>query len=303
VTGENNSDSVKKEIADLTRIGNELLDLLEDNAVSSEREYQKKRNMFIAEYNKWYARCLPIIRSMIPDGAIRFESLHHTTKRSGTNEYTYTIQDYIHGIYFKDKPKSYTDSIALKRLKEQNIILQNALPRTNDFSFEMEKFVKINPIRSQPSYSISKQEKFVDIDFPDEHYNSIRTEINSSFKRGFTISAYLLSRELIRNLLLDMLRKRFPPTSAENVSLYYDLQNNSHKEIRALSGVIKERKDDFDINPEALDHLIEMIEIMEPKTKPASHSFLTIPTRENIEKYRIEEIAKLLLEMIEFMAK
>lgn len=301
MSGQNNIDISKDEISDLIRIGNVLLDLLEDNSEVDEKGYQKKRNMFIGEYNKWYSRCLPIIRSMVPDKAIRFESLYHTNNRSGTNEYTYTVQDYIQGIYFKDKPKSYTDNITTKRVREQNSILKAALPRITDFSFDMERFVKINPIRSQPSHSLTRQDKLIDHDFYDEHYNSMRTEINSNFKRGFTMSAFVLSRELIRNLLLDMIRIQFPPRSEENVSIYYNINNNCHKELRTLALTIRERKDDLDLNPEAIEHLVEMICTMEPETKPGSHSFLTIPTQENLLAYRIEEIVDLLTDMIDFM--
>ncbi|MEZ5333827.1 MAG: hypothetical protein R2741_00565 [Methanolobus sp.] len=167
----------------------------------------------------------------------------------------------------------------------------------------MEKFAKINPISSQSSASIVKQDHLVDVEFFEDHYNSIKTEINISFKRGNTISAFMLSRELIRNLLLDLIRIRFPPASAENVNLYYDLKNNTHREVRVLTGVIRRQKDDFDLNPEALDHLANMIDVMEPKTRPGSHSFFTVITRENLEHYRINEIAELLVEMIEFTKK
>ncbi|WP_340818676.1 hypothetical protein [Methanolobus sp. WCC4] len=303
MTGQNDNNVPRNELTHLIRSGNEILGLLEDDSTANEHEYQKKRNMFISDYNKWYSRCLPIVRTMMPDRSVRFESLHHTTRRSGTNEYTYTIQDYIHGVYFNGRPKSYTDSIAAKRVREQISILKDAVPRTGDFSFEMEKFVKINPIHRQPSNAISKHAKLVDAEFNDEHYVLMKNEINSTFKRGSLFAAFVLSRELIRNLLLDMIRLRFPPSLPEYLYLYYDMQNNCHKEIRALIGVIDEKKDDFDLNPDALEHLIEMIDVFEPKTRPSSHSFLTVPTREHLEEYKIEEIVDLLIDIIDFMKK
>lgn len=303
MTAQKNSDTLENEIKRLIRVGNEILGLLEDDSTADKHEYQKKRNMFISDYNKWYNRCLPVIRSTMQDRAVRFESLHHTNKRSGMNEYTYTIQDYIQGVYFKDKTKSYTDNIASKRVKEQLSILKEAIQRTGDFSFEMEKFVKINPINVQPSNAISKYDKLLDTDLHDEHYTSMKNEINSTFRHGSLIAAFTLSRELIRNLLLDMIRLRFPPSSPEYLYLYYDMQNYCHKETRVLLGVIEEKKDDFDLNPEALDSLIDMVDRLEPKTRPSSHSFLTIPVRDNMEEYRIEEIVELLIDIIDLMKK
>ncbi|WP_094228905.1 hypothetical protein [Methanolobus psychrotolerans] len=302
MTGDKTSEISRKEIADLARTGNELMELME-KVPTSDHEYQKNRNMFLAEYNRWYTRCLPIIRGMLPDKALRFESLYHTNKRSGTNEYTYTIQDYIQGVYFKDKPKSYTDNITAKRLKEQNSILQTALPRVSSFSFEMEKFVKINPIHGQPSSSISNQDKLIDIDFSDGHYNSIKAEINSSYKRGFFMASFLLSKELIRNLLIDLIRTEFPPTSDERISYYYDLKNSTYKEAGQLLKVLTEKKEEFDINPDAIERIIKMIVVIEPKMKPDSHSFKLISTREEMDMFEIEEIVGLINDIIEFMKK
>ena len=303
MTGKNPRGTSKQEIADLVRIADEMLELLEYKIASNNHEYQKNRNTFIAEYTKWYTRCLPIIRSILPDKAPRYESLYHTNKRSGTNEYTYTIQDYIQGVYFKDKPKSYTDNIMCKRLKEQRSILKTASPRINDFSFEFEKFVKINPIYGQPSSSISKYERFMDISFSDEHYNSIKAEINSCYKRGFFVATFLLSKELIRNLLIDIIRINFQPISDEQISLYYDFQNETHKEMWQLLGTLVQKKEEININSEVIENLIEMFAAMDQKIKLGSHSFKSISTREDIDKYRLDEIVELLNDIVEFMSK
>ncbi|WP_406671357.1 hypothetical protein V7O67_07430 [Methanolobus sp. ZRKC4] len=303
MTGQNPSGTSKQEIADLIRIADEMLEILEYKIATNNHEYQKNRNTFIAEYTKWYTRCLPIIRSILPDKAPRYESLYHTNKRSGTNEYTYTIQDYIQGVYFKDKPKSYTDNITCKRLKEQRSILKTAPPRINDFSFEIEKFVKINPIYGQTSSSISKHERFMDIRFSDDHYNSIKAEINSCYKRGFFVATFLLSKELIRNLLIDIIKINFHPISDEQISLYYDFQNNTHKEMWQLLGTLIEKKEEIDINSEAIENLIEMLEAMDQKMRPGSHSFKSISTREDIDNYRLDELVELLNDIVEFMSK
>lgn len=303
MTGQKPRKTSKQEIADLIRIADGMLELLKYKIVSNDHEYQKNRNTFIAEYTKWYTQCLPIVRSILPDKAPRYESLYHTNKRSGTNEYTYTIQDYIQGVYFKDKPKSYTDNITCKRLKEQISILKTATPRINDFSFEIKKFVKINPIYGQDSSSISKHERFMDIRFSDEHYNSIKAEINSCYKRGFFVATFLLSKELIRNLLIDIIKINFHPISDEQISLYYDLQNKTHKEMWQLLGTLIKKKEEIDINSEAIENLIEMLTAMDQKIKPGSHSFKSISTREDIDNYRLDELVELLNDIVEFMSK
>ncbi len=291
----------RKELSELIRIGDDLLNIVEKMTMSDDDEYQKKRNIFIAEYGKWYRQCLPLIKSLIPDKTSRFESLHHTDKRSGTNEYTYTIQDFIHGRYFENRPKSYTDEITAKKLREQKSILEMAMPRMDDFSFDMERFVKINPIRAEPSSSISKQKKLLNTDFTDEHYNRIKAEINSTYKNGFLLASILLSKELIRNLLIDMIRKRFPPTSDEHIDLFFDFNIQAFKSTEELIEVVKVNKNRFDLNPEAIEHLVKSIQAMEPKLKPDSHTFRSISTQKDIIEMEIKEIVNLLNDINEFM--
>lgn len=299
----NPNDISRKDISELVSKGEKLLELLEEMPANNEHEYQKNRNIFTSEYVKWYAKCLPLIRSMVPDKATRFESLYHTNKRTGMNEYTYTVQDYIHGIYFKDRPKSYTDSIITKRLKEQMSILETSVARSSDFTFEMESFVKINPINRVDSSSIVKQNKLVDIDFFDDHYNSIRTEINSCYKQGFYMASLELSKRLINSLLVDLIRSNFPLAGEGHRSLYYDYLKEDFRDTDELLKALSDKKQDFNINPEAIDYLIELIGPMEPKKKPESHSFGAIPKRENIQALKIEETMELIIEIIDFIKK
>ncbi len=300
---EKSSEISRAEIHELIATADRLLELLEEMVTGSEREYPKKRNIFITGYNKWYTHTLPVIRDMVPDRAGRFGSLYYTSKRSGTNEYTYTIQDYIHGIYFKDKPKSYTDGIVIKRLREQRSILQTAVARVSDFSFDMERFVKINPIHRESASSISKQEKLIDIDFTDEHYSSIKAEINQSFKRGAYMATFLLSKELIRNLLIDILRTSYPPTCDENIAVYYNLTNGSFNNLRSLLTTLKDIKDEIDIKKGSIDQIIEIIETFEPEHDPYFHSFIGIPTRSETEIYRIGETVEILNNIVHTMKK
>ena len=301
--GQNPIDMSRKDISELLNTGEKLLELLEEMSVNNEHEYQKNRNIFTSEFVKWYNKCLPLIRSMVPDKATRFESLYHTNKRSGMNEYTYTVQDYIHGIYFKDKPKSYTDAIVSKRIKEQISILQASIARVSDFTFDMESFVKINPINRVDSSSITKQNKLINIDFFDEHYNSIRTEINTCFKQGFYMASLELSKILIHNLLVDLIRSNFPLAGEGHRSLYYDYLKEDFRDTGELLKALSEKKHDFNINPEAIDYLIKLVSPMEPKKKPESHSFGAIPKREDVQALRIEETMELIIEIIDFIKK
>lgn len=124
----------KQEVHELLNKGNELLDILEQNSVWNSLDYIKNRSRFVSGYTKWYKRSLCVIRDLSPDRYDKFKSIFSTNKRSGVNEYTYTIQDYIHGIYLENGPKNHTDEVTSRKLKEQIEILSYASSRINEFS-------------------------------------------------------------------------------------------------------------------------------------------------------------------------
>lgn len=286
----------KQEVHELLNKGNELLDILEQNSVWNSLDYIKNRSRFVSGYTKWYKQSLCVIRNLSPDRYDKFRSIFSTNKRSGVNEYTYTIQDYIHGIYLENSPKSHTDEVTSRKLKEQIEILRYASSHINNFSFELEKFVRINPIYSnQTSPTTTDPNKILQMDMEEEHYNSLRTEINSTFRLGLFISTFLLSRELIENLLIDILRLIFPPTSKENISLYFDIENQKFKEMDLLLVTIDRKREELPFDNEALDELMNILERMITRDKPTSHSRISIPNRQDIVNYRIGETVEILV--------
>ncbi|WP_406656994.1 hypothetical protein V7O62_00180 [Methanolobus sp. ZRKC2] len=276
----------------------ELLNILEQNYTWNSKEYARNRSRFISGYTKWYKQSRAVIRDLIPDRYNRFQSLFSTNKRSGINEYTYTVQDYIHGIHLENESRNYTDEVTSRRLKEQMEILRSAFSRIDEFSFDLEKFVRINPIYpDQTSFKENNKNTILEIELGEEHYNSLKVEMNSTFRLGMFISTFLLSRKLIENLLVDILRLIFPPTSDENISLYFDIKNQSFKDLDILSETFAKKKKELPFKASVVDEILIALERMKYEDKPTSHSGIIIPERQDILSYRIEETVEMLLSM------
>jgi hypothetical protein len=292
------NDVSEEEILSMIVKCDELLEILERNSVWNENEYQKNRSKFIAGYTKWYRTVLPVIRDLIPERADKFQNIFRTTKRTGINDYTFTIQDYIHGIYLENRLKVYTDGITSKRLKEQKEILMDAIPRIDGFSFDINRFVKINPIRTgMTSFSTKDSAKLINLELDDIHYRQLKHEINATFKNGLFISTFMLSRKLIENIMLDILKTRFPPVSNENIDIYFDKEHEVHKDLNLLIDVFEHRKEEIPINSEELTEFIKELNLFKLKEDVNSHSINEIPDSIKIRKYHIEEIIEGLLDI------
>lgn len=288
----------KEEITSLLEECDDMLEILERNSVWNENEYQKNRSIFISEYTKWYRNVLPIIRDLIPERAEKFQSIFRTTKRSGINDYTYTIQDYIHGIYLEKRLKVYSDNITGKRLKEQKDILMDAIPRINGFSFDIHRFVKINPINTnQTSFSANDTTKLLNLELDDEHYRELKNEINATYKNGLHISTFMLSRKLIENLMLDLLKTRYPPVSDENIDLYFDREHKVHRDFNVLLDTFDKRKREMPVDTDQLDDFIKELSLFRLKENTSSHSIDKIPDQIKNKKYNLEDIVEGLLDI------
>lgn len=288
----------KQEVNELLDNGYKLLNILEQNYAWNSKEYARNRSRFISGYTKWYKRSKEIICSLSPDRCKRFQGLFSTNKRSGINEYTYTIQDYIHGVYLEKQARNYVDEVTSKRLKEQMEMLRTASSRLNEFSFDLESFVKINPIYSnRASFTTENTNQIIDIDLEDEHYNSLKTEINSSFRTGLFISTFLLSRTLIENLLIDVLRHIYPPITDENISIYYNIEDQNFRDLNILTSTVTERKSQIPFDDHVLDEILLTLERMSLENIPTSHSDIKIPDREEIISYRIGDTVENLILM------
>ncbi len=292
----------EQEIVSLVEKCDEMLEILERNSVWNEEEYQKNRSKFIAGYTKWYRHSLPIIRDLIPERADKFQGIFRTAKRSGINDYTYTIQDYIHGIYLDNRLKVYTDGITARRLKEQKDILMDAIPRIDGFTFDIHRFVKINPINANiTSFSGEETTKLLNIELNDEHYRKLKNEINATFKHGLFISAFMLSRKLIENLMIDILRTRFPAVSNENIELYFDTEHKVHKDFNLLLDAFEQQKEEIPIDTEELIEFIEELNSFRLKEDESSHSFNKIPDQNTIRKYNVEGVIEGLLDILSIL--
>lgn len=288
----------EQEIISFIKGCDDMLEILERNSVWNEEEYQKNRSKFIASYTKWYRHVLPVIRDLIPERADKFQSIFRTTKRSGINDYTYTIQDYIHGIYLDNRLKVYTDGITASRLKEQKEILMDAIPRIDNFTFDIHKFVKINPINTNlTSFSTENSGKLLNIELNNEQYRQLEHEINATFKNGLFMSTLVLSRKLVENLMIDILKTRFPPVSNEYIDLYFDRDNMTHKNFALLLDAFEQRKEDIPVDTDELNEFIKELTLFKYKEDVNSHPVEEVPNITNIKKYHIEEIVEGLLDI------
>ena len=88
---------------------------------------------FLPGYHGWYTRSLAVVRHLLPDRLAEFERLYHLDNRKNIDVSTYTIEDYLQGLYIVGLTKKRdVVKIALTKFANQIYILESASSRLDD---------------------------------------------------------------------------------------------------------------------------------------------------------------------------
>ncbi len=93
-----------------------------------------------------------------------------------------------------------------------------------------------------------RKENLIKLEFGDLFYDMLKKEINSGYKFGLYSGVAVLSRKLIENLLIDILRKKYPRSQKGNLELYYDKNRRRFHDFAILIENLEKRKREFEID-------------------------------------------------------
>jgi hypothetical protein len=134
-------DDIRKELNDLYNHGVEILlhevtskrpELKKKSKKTSTKEAKPKEtiNMHM-DYQKWYSRCLPVVRQLLPDRYSEFCEQYKQDKRKEITYNTYTIADYMIGLQITRLGEPVFDTLSAfsSKFQLQLTILHSALTR------------------------------------------------------------------------------------------------------------------------------------------------------------------------------
>lgn len=136
---------------------------------------------------------------------------------------------------------------------------------------------------------------FLDIEFDDFFYNSLKKEINDTYKFGLFTSTMFLSRKLLENLVIEILRTKYPPNKPENLRIYWDKRFH---DFSVLIKNIEDRKSDFAPDEPIISEFISLCKPFRPRVNANTHSIVIFSDEEEVLKYKVQKMAALLLKLL-----
>jgi hypothetical protein len=144
---------------------------------------------------------------------------------------------------------------------------------------------------------IGQSSNLIDLDFNDVFYNELRDEINKAYQMRLFTSVMLLSRKLFENLIIEILRMKYPPNKSGNLEIYYFVKDKKFQNFSILLMNIEKRKGDFTVDEHLITEIISLIKPFRKSANSNTHSIIIVSDENDISKFDIPRISALLLRL------
>lgn len=169
----------------------------------------------------------------------------------------------------------------------------------NLVSAHTKKTAKLDDIAKNPVQSKQKTEKFISIVGLDNFYQRLIEEINNTYQNKTYTSTLILSRKLIENLLIDLLRKKFGSESKEDVEIYYNIKDGRFHDFAYLVKNFEERKDKFLVDKELVEEFVRLVKPFRKGANSKTHSIIHfIENKEDLIQFNIGNMVDLLMRLM-----
>lgn len=137
----------------------------------------------------------------------------------------------------------------------------------------------------------------LDIEFNDFFYDALKKEINKAYKFGLFTSTMFLSRKLLENLVIEILRIKYPQNVQGNLDIYYNARDGRFHDFTILLRNFEQKKDDFNVDKQIISEFISLVKSFRPRANSNTHSIVVISNEDEVLTYDIEKMAALLLKL------
>lgn len=164
---------------------------------------------------------------------------------------------------------------------------------------------------SLPSFDVKKKEIIVErsrkgkkkrivklIEYDTEEYfiSGHINEINRAYANGCYTAANILARKVIENLIIDILREKFPPTSRINKELYYDTNKGRFRDFSVILDNLHKKRNEFGIDgKKIIERLHSKAKKIKQDANDKTHSwFYLVERKKEIDDLEFQVIIELI---------
>ena len=173
-----------------------------------------------------------------------------------------------YGDYVRDWPNQLTDILIFSNIK-----------------WDKKKRTLVCGDKNAPIKNKSRTE-FIALKNKDRFYRTLKDEINKAYDLNLPNAVLVLSRKLVENLLIDLLRSKFKT----EIDIYYDKSRKQFQDLSVLISNLSKKKSSFLVDERDIERLAPHLNKLRVKANASAHSITEITNMDDINGYEIPEI-------------
>jgi len=179
-------------------------------------------------------------------------------------------------------------NILTKLSPEERISLPN---------MDIEKSVKV--IQKTPDESSKRKIiEFVKYETNDPFVKAHITEINKTYTYGCCTATFILCRKVAENMLIDIIKKKYPQNKRENIELYFDTAKGRTKEFSEILSALAKKASDFGPDKALLERIINRAGQFKDDANNKVHSWYHIVrSRKEIDDTNFQDIIDMIIKL------
>lgn len=120
-------------------------------------------------------------------------------------------------------------------------------------------------------------------------------ELNKAYTFGCNTSVFILARKIVENLIIDILKKKYPEKVKKNKELYFDTAQGRLKNFEAILKNLKDKKGDFGSENKAVERLCDLAKVLKDDANNKTHSWYhLVENKKEIENLNLKAIIEII---------
>lgn len=217
-------------------------------------------------------------------------------------------------VYFKEKlgvaPKTVRNNIS-NLLKEHPSLTRNALAQVYALSkrgnvlkyLDSEDRANLYQIKVKPPIEVQVKTRvkkehlliLVKFETTDRFINGHIDELNRAYTYKCYTACFILARKIVENLIIDILKSRYPEKILKNKEMYFDTQQKRFKDFSLILKSLYDKRNDFGSKNKAVEKLYNLSLVLKDNANDKVHSWYhLVRQKEEIDKLELKDIIELI---------
>ena len=152
--------------------------------------------------------------------------------------------------------------------------------------------------RITPHLKIDSKDKYLPFVVSDLLYKDLIEETNNCYLHNLPTATFILSRKIIENLIIDIMRKKFSSANGQLMK-YYDVSHKRFLDFSKLIDNLKNEENAFVGYESTIKNVVEISNKLRETANSSAHSIFSLNKLEDLKQYQIPDLVKTLFGLLE----